>query len=193
MENTPRSVLRTCERLSLLRAACPRQLPYVDGVTYGISVGQGARYETLSLEVGVPYGAPPFSQLRRNGPPGVVHIVIQSGGLREAFGGFHFDRAVRSRPVRPRDGLLIRLVRRSETQRRELKGIYFGRVRWGTHLGQLVLADSADSIDADHLIFRWREGGVPHALSLHAWEPLLQTVATLRAIVVSVPPRPEGR
>ena len=39
----------------------------------------------------------------------------------------------------------------------------------------------------NHLIFRWREHGRTYALGLHAWEPLSEAVATLRAIVDSLP------
>lgn len=38
----------------------------------------------------------------------------------------------------------------------------------------------------NHLIFRWRQNGRSYALSLHAWEPFLETVATLRAIIESI-------
>ena len=37
----------------------------------------------------------------------------------------------------------------------------------------------------DHLIFHWKASGVEYMISLHGWEPFLQVVATLRAIVAS--------
>jgi hypothetical protein len=37
----------------------------------------------------------------------------------------------------------------------------------------------------DHIIFRWRQGTPSYALGLHAWEPLAQAVATMKAVVAS--------
>ena len=40
----------------------------------------------------------------------------------------------------------------------------------------------------NHVVFRWRERGVDFLVTLHAWKPLLEAVATLRAVVTSTPP-----
>jgi hypothetical protein len=41
----------------------------------------------------------------------------------------------------------------------------------------------------NHLVFRWREGRREYVVSLHAWEPLTEAAATLKAIVASTPAR----
>ena len=43
------------------------------------------------------------------------------------------------------------------------------------------------AMEADHLIFRWTEDGTDYSLSLHGWEPIEQTEATLNLIVQSIP------
>ena len=59
----------------------------------------------------------------------------------------------------------------------------FGRRDWNGRHGVLVLGDCF----ANHLCFRWRERGVGYQIDLHGWEPFTQTVASLRAIVASLP------
>jgi hypothetical protein len=46
-------------------------------------------------------------------------------------------------------------------------------VRWLGHGGQL----------GDHLVFEWGEGSDRLVYSLHAWKPLADTAATLKAMV----------
>lgn len=61
-------------------------------------------------------------------------------------------------------------------------------MKWGGKSSTLVLAPAfkyVESIHAGHLIFRWREGGSEYGTSLHAWEPFLETVYALRAVVES--------
>jgi hypothetical protein len=68
-------------------------------------------------------------------------------------------------------------------------GVDLGDARWNGRSGRLVLAPPypRGGINGNHLLFRWREGGTRYQLSLHAWEPLTETVAALRAIVGSLP------
>jgi hypothetical protein len=37
----------------------------------------------------------------------------------------------------------------------------------------------------DHVIFRWKIGGVEYMISIHGWEPFTQAISTLRKIVAS--------
>jgi hypothetical protein len=39
----------------------------------------------------------------------------------------------------------------------------------------------------DHLVFQWGRGNHLHVVSLHAWAPLEETAATLRAMVETLP------
>jgi hypothetical protein len=56
---------------------------------------------------------------------------------------------------------------------------------WGGTDGTLVLAPifPLGGVDGDHLIYRWDRDGVEYSISLHAWTPLAETMATLHAIV----------
>jgi hypothetical protein len=60
---------------------------------------------------------------------------------------------------------------------------------WSGRRGTLLRAAPypRGGIHGDHLVFRWREGRREYAVSLHAWKPLRETVATLDAIVTSLP------
>ena len=39
----------------------------------------------------------------------------------------------------------------------------------------------------DHLVFQWGRGNRMYVVSLHAWAPLGETAATLRAMVATLP------
>ena len=68
------------------------------------------------------------------------------------------------------------------------KAVSFGRVRWGGHEGWLFLAPpfTHGGQLGDHLVFEWGEGGDRSLYSLHAWQPLTDTAATLREMVRSI-------
>lgn len=65
-----------------------------------------------------------------------------------------------------------------------------GTFTWGGHAGTQYLAPEfpEGGIDGGHLVFAWNEGDVEAAVSLHAWRPLEQAVATLKAVVSSIVP-----
>jgi hypothetical protein len=72
--------------------------------------------------------------------------------------------------------------------------VSFGRVRWAGREGVLTLAPSfpTGGFVGNHLTFVWREHGVQHTLSLHAWEPLTEAAATLRTMVERLPTHAEA-
>jgi hypothetical protein len=63
--------------------------------------------------------------------------------------------------------------------------VSFGPVTWGGHDGVLFLAPPFlhGGQLGDHLVFEWGETNDRHVYSLHAWKPLADTAATLKAIV----------
>jgi hypothetical protein len=73
------------------------------------------------------------------------------------------------------------------------RAVYLGRVRWAGRAGELVLAPPfpLGGMNGNHLAFRWRARGREHAVTLHGWEPFLETVGTLRAIARSTPEDPD--
>jgi hypothetical protein len=86
--------------------------------------------------------------------------------------GFHIDRAPDKDPPKKRTS-----------------GLSFGERTWNGRTGELLLAPSYPhgGMEGDHLVFRWTQGGLDFSLSLHAWDPLEETKATLRALVESLP------
>lgn len=95
----------------------------------------------------------------------------------------------------PRDDLLRSEERHagypSPGSGRVPEGIFLGTARWNGRTGRLVLVppfEVAASIDGDHLMFLWSEAEQDFALSLHAWEPFMETVTTLQEVVDSLPP-----
>jgi hypothetical protein len=110
-------------------------------------------------------------------PPVWAHLSVAAGhivGARSLL--FRWPKAREPTPLR--NGLFAR-DRRS--------ALFLGHVRFGRRSGTLVLAPSypLGGMVGDHLIFYWRTNGIDHMLTLHSWEPFLQVVATLRALVAS--------
>ncbi len=96
---------------------------------------------------------------------------------------FPFHYPTGGRPVAVANGLFAKDAN---------KALYFGQMHWSGKRGTLVLAPlfPAGGEQGGHLIFRWHRGSTEYAVGLHAWEPFLQTVATLHEIVDSIPQRP---
>jgi hypothetical protein len=95
---------------------------------------------------------------------------------------FRFAWPARGPAVAARDGLLARA---------RSTALLLGNVRWAARNGVLALAPpprAEGGLVANHLMFTWRQGARLYAVTLHAWEPFTQTVATLRAVVASLPP-----
>ena len=158
---TPEDALAACRSSALLRRACPRLVP---------EAPYDRRPEVYVVELrpagrGAPetfnlqWGAEDPARPERNRPPRLSHLVVVAG----------------------RSGTTLRAV---ETRARR-------RVSWEGRLGRLLLAAPypRGGLMGDHLIFRWRDGRREYAASLHAWEPLQETVDTLEAVVASMPSR----
>jgi hypothetical protein len=205
MQPTPSAALGICQQLPLIRATCPRRVPggpYTEarrppgfhGVAAGGAIAlcatgvpiasRGCTSQSWILEAGAPAGLPSDAppelgqkrlDSRRTRPPQYVHLIIYAarGNLGPSF-PFAWPHG-HAQPIHNR------LLRPSRT-----KPIFFGHRDWAGHNGSLVLAPplASGGENGDHVIFRWQEGGVAHAISLHAWVPLREAVATLRAMVV---------
>jgi len=117
--------------------------------------------------------------------PSFIHLVVYAGDLggpegfqSHAHSAFPFDWPDLSSTGRLIDDL---------SPHRGTEALGLGRYRFGDVEGDLVLAPPIQAMDGDHLIFRWRSGRREYAVSLHAWEPLTEAAATLRAIVAAIP------
>lgn len=167
-----------CRRSRLLRGACPRLAPSVNA-PYLSHLAKEARatpqrFDIFDLEWGGEYpGAP-----RRNRPPRMAHVVLVAGRI----GGISpsGDPVCRS-AVPLTDGLMRRPRERP---------LCFGGARIGGRDGDLFLVPPfpTGGMIGNHLVFRWEQDGEHYALSLHAWEPLTETAATLAAIVAAAGP-----
>jgi hypothetical protein len=168
--------LEHCERSGLLRPACPRLVPGV-GASYlshlSVELTGASVLDVFNLERGGEYPGNP----ERNRPPRMAHVVAVAGNV-ESLASFHEPRGEKGSPVR--DGLM----RRPRTA-----PLSFGRVRWADRVGPLYLMPSYPhgGMLGNHLVFSWRQSEQPYALSLHAWEPLTESVAALRAMVEGLP------
>ena len=176
--STPEDVLKTCLSVNLVDAACPRRVPLVDG-TYSVRAWStaagsetGAGWETLDVSYGHPY----LGIRRKNAPPEFAHLVIRAGDLSHAF-PFTFPgrdepaQTITKRPARYRENV-----------------IPLGAYDWGGKAGVLILSppSSGTRSPGDHLVFRWRDGGVDYEISLHAWVPLDLARSMLGSIVKSI-------
>jgi hypothetical protein len=171
----PRSQLEQCEKSALLRSACPRlvprtEAPYLSHLSRQ-PPGSGLTLDVYDLERG---GEDP----RRPGnarPPAFAHLTVLAGEVEQIAG---FAQPLTGTPVSLKTGLM----------RKERKqALFFGRVRWGGRMGSLFLAPPFiyGGQLGNHLCFRWRGQNTDYLISLHAWEPLSDAAATLRAIVAA--------
>ena len=168
---TPWGPLQKCRSSLLLRRICPRVLPRIPGwLTY-------PRYgNPVDTTFGIEYGGEYPGKPELNRPPALVHVEIAAG-----HAGTNVASEWRSNElVRPRNGLL-RVARKD--------ALSLGRVRWGGRAGEILLAPPFPTGGSlgNHLVFRWRERRVEYLVTLHAWEPFLETVRTLRTMVESIP------
>ena len=175
---TPSKMLAKCLRFDELRAACPGRVPRVDDGVRGGSYSFDHSYETGDTwGFGLQWGAPYEGLSPKNAPPRFAHLHLVAGNLAPYM-------SYRIEPSRGRSPHEVRGY-----------GVGFGWRTWNGRRGELFLAPSygmGGGSEGDHLVFRWTQGGRDYALSLHAWDRLDQTEATLEAIVTSMPPGEPG-
>ena len=165
----PERAQRLCDKRPPLANACPQVVPLVQGTYLVDFFGRaGGRFEVLELAAGAPRRDP-----RRNAPPKMAHVVIETGRP-----GFVIDLGAPVASSTP----LEQLIAQDRDSAVELRhGAWPGR--------RLVLAESfpAGGAHGDHLMYRWKRRGYIHVVSLHVWSPVRQTVRTLREMVRSIP------
>jgi hypothetical protein len=171
MMGLPQSHRVACRRFVELRRACPVEIPVVkSNEERAGSFRSGKEHFLFFSEWSGPYPG----VTSKNSPPRFVHVNVHAGNLERAFafewpleGGTLPDRI----PQRRRESVLLD------------DAIWFGNE------GSLILAPSFPhgGIDGDHVMFRWEEGGRAYAISLHAWLPLPDAVASLKAVFATTP------
>jgi hypothetical protein len=155
----PRGAARRCRSSPLLRPVCPGLVPEAPyGDVPEVYVAQLIRSSGGAPELfNLQWGAETPGRPERNRPPRLAHVVLAAGS-----------------PEQTLRGIRVRAVR---------------NVTWSGRPGTLLRAAPypGGGIHGNHLVFRWRAGKREYAASLHAWEPFSETVATLRAVIASMP------
>jgi hypothetical protein len=179
MAPSGKSAFAACKSVFGSRQLCPCLVPRAGGLSVApIRRGDGA-FKTFEYTAGLGQSTP-----EENRPPDFLHLVIESGDLRNAFDTFSYPST--GPAVRIRDGLLR--SRPSATPSNVPRATLLGRRTWDGKKGTLVLAPSPDVVDslhAGHLIFRWGTDGHESVISIHAWEPFTEVVPTLKNVVTS--------
>lgn len=155
--------LAHCRKSPRLTHVCPVLVPRVRA-PYLSHLSESDSDALFNLERGVPGHAPPRG----------AHVTVGGGETERSD---PFEHPARSDPPStPSDSLL--------GEERE-KPVSFGPVTWGGHDGVLFLAPQflQGGQLGNHLVFERGEGSDRFTYSLHAWEPLADTAATLRAMV----------
>lgn len=167
----PKEQLAKCEASRLLRPACARMVPRVDGRYRAYRARDGTLVPELQVFDLEYFGTP----LR---PPRGAHITIAAGAVSRLTP--YVDPDASLRPVR-----LSKKVREAA----RTKPISFGYRRWNGVRGILYLAPPHlhGGQLGDHLVFQWGSSDRIYVVSLHAWRPLAETAATLRAMVATLP------
>ncbi|MDQ3986920.1 MAG: hypothetical protein M3280_10555 [Actinomycetota bacterium] len=152
-----------------LEGSCPEFIPAEpkDGRFLFDAFGRpNGKFHVLEIVVGAPSDRDPA----RNRPPDVVHVVVEV-----AKPGFLVDYGDPIAGSTPLEALV--------EQRRD-QAMIIG----GYELGDVILAPSfpAGGAHADHLVYRWMQGGYEHRLSLHVWTPVTEPVKVLRAMAASI-------
>jgi hypothetical protein len=167
----PTRAVSRCGAQALLAEACPTRAPRISrdasGFRFADAGDPRGRYDVVSVEWSGPYpGLTP-----RNAPPRFAHIVVVGGDVDLAL-SFRWPTQKPAHERTPDDKRTTPLL--------------LARPSWRGVDGTLVLAPSfpRGGIHGDHLVYRWRQENADYALSLHAWTPLDEAVATLRAVVL---------
>ncbi len=160
----PLGAARRCSATPGIEVVCPAEVPEIEGRAFlSLQSDRGL----FSAEWGV--GRAGIG--RRGGPPHFTHLVVQAGDPGTIL---PFEVPAAAAP-----GI--------EFSRRRKGALLLGRPRWNEVNGSLVLAPPYPNggVNGDHVVFLWRNDGAAYALSLHAWLPLREATATLRAVVES--------
>jgi hypothetical protein len=175
MMKVPSEVSMACRAERLVRAICPTRLPKTDQGYDGYVAITVHRSGWVAVSIS---HAIEHHDVRRDAPPGFAHVNIEAGKLTDGpWQPFTYPHRGTATPVR--NGLLFSRVYKRASNRHNPYALYLGHARWSGRRGTLAVAPPytiVDSLDAGHLIFRWRQGGRDRAISLHAWEPFLEAV-----------------
>jgi hypothetical protein len=199
MASMPSRAARICRRLGVLAPACPDEVPesryglagkpvgfdgpYAQG-GYSICLerrGRTCTADAFHLEGGVPTGNP-----RGDRPPRFVHLALYAA-RRSLASYFPFELPCSGAVVLARADRLLTRSRRAAA--------CLGEEEISGQRGTLALAPPypIGGEVGGHVLFLWRERGITHLATLHAWAPVAEAIDVLRRVVASTPwRRPRG-
>jgi hypothetical protein len=177
--------LAACATVAELRRFCPGMVPLTRQRGWTMIFNAPSRrfpLALLELQSGVVWGG---FQERVHRPPILGNTVVLGGQfLRLDAGAF------------PKPGARSVVVRNGMANGLRRRPVALGPRSWSGIRGELSLTPSiyaAQGELADLVVFRWRDATGDHAVGLNVWEPLAESVATLRAIVLTLAPQPGGQ
>nr|MBA2600272.1 hypothetical protein [Actinomycetota bacterium] len=169
LTNTPPKMLASCRRFAELEPACPTKVPVIEKSAF---TRAKASQEAEQLWVFfAEWNAPRRGLSEKNAPPAFAHLNAYAA-TPEMMIQFESEEATDETPAGTRT-----------------TGVVFGERTWNGRTGELLLAPSYPhgGLEGDHLVFEWTQDDLTYSLSLHAWDSLDETEATLRAMVESLP------
>ena len=165
----PPKMLAGCTRFEELRPACPAMVPEIEKSAFSSSK---ASREAKELWVFfAEWNVPRRGLSEKNAPPQFAHVNAYAA-VPDMMVQFESEELGDDSPSGTRTTALT-----------------LGERTWNGRTGELVLAPSYPhgGLEGDHLIFEWTQDDLTYSLSLHAWDSLDETEATLEAMVESIP------
>jgi hypothetical protein len=171
MAPLPGRAVAVCEKGPPLEKICPSLVPTIKRShpylidTFGRARG---RFQILELAAGAP-----SHDFARNRPPGVVHIVLETGDPSRMI------------ELTPTDGTTSLSTAITADRSGPVK--VDAKAQGWTE--ELILAAPfpGGGAHGDHLIYRRRTKGLEQRISIHVWTPLRGPVQVLRTMVRSLP------
>jgi hypothetical protein len=169
-----------CATVAPLRTSCPEALPRGPRPELDVSIASYRHASFFTVTSGGEYYGDPT----RNRPPGYFGVVAAAGDLTGAA------------PAAWRRGHAATVRVSDDAMRaRGRPPLDFGTRRWFGVTGRLELAPERPYTPfSDDVVFRWGDGRRARAVALSAWQPLGETVATLKVMLGRVlrtaPPPP---
>ena len=165
----PPKMLTGCKRFEELRPVCPTMVPEIEKSAFSSSK---ASREAKELWVFfAEWNVPRRGLSEKNAPPQFAHVNAYAAAP-DMMVQFESEELADDSPSGTRT-----------------TGLTLGERTWNGRTGELVLAPSYPhgGLEGDHLIFEWTQDDLTYSLSLHAWDSLDETEATLEAMVGSIP------
>lgn len=164
----PPKMLAGCTRFEELEPACPAMVPEIAKSAFSSS--KASREATELWVFFAEWNVPRRGLSEKNAPPQFAHVNAYAAAP-DMLVQFESEELGEDAPSGTRTS-----------------GLTLGERTWNGRTGELVLAPSYPhgGTEGDHLIFEWTQDDLTYSLSLHAWDSLDETEATLEAMVASI-------